>query len=184
MVRMHTRHGKHTQFSFRFDERELAFYLNQLKREMPEQIAKILDALAEQARTSVYTLLIGKFMDSVEFEEYDPPRASIGEVVFDSLKHRLSATDEHETRLSVYSDPYPSGARGSRGGRIAQYLQEGVASYTGTNPKGFYFIHKGFPALDYMGRMNDYITRNFKQAATGALERNLRPGGVGAKSVF
>lgn len=181
MVRIHTRHGKHTQFSFRYDERELAYYLNQLKKEMPEQIKIILDELALQAKNKVYTLLIGRFMDSVEFEEYPPPRASMGEVVWDSLKHRISETDENESRLSVFSDPYPQGVKGSRGGRIAQYLQEGVASYVGTNPKGFYFIHKGFPALDYMGRMNDYITQQFKSAASGRLERNLRPGGVGAK---
>ena len=182
MVRQKFVSNKHTQWSTRFDDRHLQYYLEQLSREMGRQVEIILDEIATDAINSQYIKLIKQFPDPVSWEETNQPRRGMGQVVADSLKRRISDPgDINMTRLSIYSEPYPSGVKGSRGGRIAQYLQEGVAPFKAYNP--YYkanFIHRGFPRLDYMGEIAQHIQDSFQQIAEKKFERNLRPGGRGA----
>lgn len=173
--------NKHTQWSTRYDDRELRFYMEQLGKEIPKQIDFILSMIAEEAIAKVVIRLLKAYPDPVIWEEQTAPRSSMGEVVLDSLKHRVSETKrESESRLSVFSDPFPSGAKGSRGGRIALFLQEGVAPFVAVS-RGKIFNHDGFPRLDYMGEMANYIRDTFKGVAEKKLEQNLRPGGRGAR---
>jgi len=183
MVRTKEINSKHTQFSLRFDDRELQYYLDKLGPEMNKQMEYILDTLAQQAISKQIMRIMKHNPHPVQFEERDKPKATMGEIVANSLRHRISESGQNETRLSIFSEPYPSGAKGSRGGRIAQYLQEGVAPFTAITPAGQYFQHIGFPALDYMGEMNNEISMRFREIAEGHLEKNLKPNGSGARPI-
>ena len=181
MVRTREVSTKHTQWSTRYDDRELIHYFHQLGKQIPRQVDFILDMMAEEAIAKVVIRLLKAYPDPAIWEEQSQPRSSMGEVVLDSLKHRRSRTErDNESRLSIFSDPFPMGAKGSRGGRIAQYLQEGVAPFYAIS-NGKYFRHRGFPALDYMGEMARFIRDTFKDVAERKLESNLRPGGKGAR---
>ena len=98
------------------------------------------------------------------------------------LKWRFSQTG-NEGRISVYSDPYPSGVVGRRGGgKLARMYEQGTDSFqTGQNRSGGGgFTHRGFPALHTMEHIGAHISEGFIDRFLSSAQK-VAPNGPGAR---
>ena len=103
--------------------------------------------------------------------------------IANSLRSRFVGNkNSGQQRISVFSNPYPQGITGSRGGKIAQYFEDGTGKFfTGRNRHGKGgFVHDGFPALKYMEGIGLGISDQFIERFSLKAESQLRPGGRGA----
>jgi len=188
--------GHGTQWSLRADYRELEQYLARLQRQMPRVLGDTLKELAEENIEIQKQRLKGIGDKRGPSKGFHTSRNGTREVYYEwvskqkaetkianSLKANFTGNKTSgQQRISVFSNPYPQGVLGSRGGKIAQYYEDGTGKFfTGRNRHGKGgFTHQGFPALKYMQGIGMGISSGFIERFSLKAETQLRPGGRGA----
>ena len=184
--------GAGSQWSIKYDDFELRAYMEQLGREGEILIAAITIKLAIKAIIKQQQRLHGMGGVSRPAAFSQGKRRTWREMgsrkkaeskIADSLKWRHSKSGT-EHRVSVFSDPFPGGVEGSRGGKIARYYEEGTGSFfTGRNRSGGGgFTHRGFPALKYMEQIGLDISEGFIDEFLREAKK-LAPNGMGGGSI-
>jgi hypothetical protein len=188
--------GHGTQWSLKTDWRELFQYLQRLEKEMPQVLGETLKQLADEGIARQQARLKRIANNRGPSKSFHTSRGNVREVYYEwvskqkaetkianSLRSRFVGNkNSGQQRISVFSDPYPQGVLGNRGGKIAQYFEDGTGKFfTGRNRHGKGgFVHDGFPALRYMEGIGFNISENFIERFSLKAESQLRPGGRGA----
>ena len=180
--------GKGSQWSLKYNDDELKEYMKALEVELPLLASEVLVELAQEGIAFQQRELAGmaslskpaKFNHEGRWHQWGRSTRKVEDVIAKALRHRFSM-EGGEGRISVYSDPYPTGAEGSRGGKVARYYEDGRSDFfTGVNRQGGGgFMHKGFPALQTMQKIGVYISEGFIDRFLKKAHK-VAPGGSGS----
>lgn len=192
-----SRFGGGSHFSGVIDFRNLGIFAEGFKEESRMAIYRLLLDGADLAHGTIYRILKGHASSNpnpVRFNYHDKYSKTTGasssgkyskiagsggdpfSKIADSITRSQELTDD-TARVGLYSNPYPAGVMGTRGGKIARIYERGTGAFwTGAHQSGGGFWHEGFPALNYMAQgeaaMKEYIENNLDRVLKG-----LAPGG-------
>lgn len=187
-----------THFSGTIDFRNLGLFAEGFPQAARDEITRLLKDAQELSLQTIHMMLKkaqSANRNPVRFNYHDKHSRGTGRSsslkysgivgsgggVFDKIANSIRTTIETKSdnvRVGTFSDPYPSGAIGHRGGKIARIHEQGTGPFfTGAHSRGGGFMHAGFRKIGYMEEgeraQEQYVRNNLDRYL-----KRLTPGGV------